>query len=818
MSDSQVTSVLPDPAPAPEAVAAPALEAAATAPAPGAPGVFSLGEHWRGYEIGERLPTADERYLAMQLASMERVIVRVLPIGEQTELRRQAWATLVDFPADHVVARVASHEENGKRYEILAEPAGAPFREWIVTHQAGLEVVEALVEQLGPIIKDLHRQGIALLNLRAEHLHLTPTEVGFTVVLSGLEDAVPVHQTGLIAAEVDPLYAPPEAVGLFAHTPGAGLFAWDWWSLGRILQEATLGKPVLGHLLRRDVSRMTPELRLRAEALLLEKDPPNTRAGAVEMMGELHPRVAEVLSGLLASCRDGRWHWVHLQRWLKRETVTHRYELSRATRLFPWKDERLTVGETADRFAQSQNWDAGEASLFAPAEDATSLIRFLRETPALGPLAAKVDKLLETCDLPAWSELPEGTRRTVATALVWASLAEGSAAMLRVRGRRLDWPGLHALCHEMRAAEVVPLLLALTARPFIELLKPVDGEAARALALLAEGAVPAIEKAENRRWITDNDMASQFEIFELALQGQRVIEQEAERLRTHYASAKDPLLTQALAAKPAEAALALLLAFAGRRPDAYGFIVREAPSAAPAVPAGPTPPEGTAVPVVQDRSKRRVRLVAMAASLVVLAGAGVGLHLWRSGEETGAGVLVEVPPPVDAGPQFVPAPEGAPPGLYEEVHEGFGKVIRGPLRLWDIPADREGPPIVVESVAAASADQAAQALIDARLMLQPYPRRGVPAVIAVRVPTDTRVGLMLYDGEVHALVEPMVHFSASAPEERAWARLGERRVVYLGPPPPPEEPTEDESPEPAPDPDLALRGVTRPARPRRRPV
>jgi hypothetical protein len=195
------------------------------------------------------------------------------------------------------------------------------------------------------------------------------------------------------------------------------------------------------------------------------------------------------------------------------------------------------------------------------------------------------------------------------------------------------------------------------------------------------------------------------------------------------------------------------------------------------------------------------------------------VQLWRTASKAEVAALPVIPPKEDIGPRFVPAPPGAPEGLYEEVDDGFGKVIRGPLRLWDIPADREGAPIVVEAVAPASADQAAQALIDARLMLRPYPRKGVPAVIAVRVATDARVGLMLYDGEVHALVEPTVHFSASAPDERAWARLGERRVVYLGPAPVPEVTTEDEVPaEPAPDPDLAPRVATRPARPRRRPV
>lgn len=815
MSDPLVTSVVSDPAPVPEAVPLPENDAVTPPPAAVPSGAFAGGEHWRGYEVRERLPTTDERYAAIELASMDRVILRVLPIGEQTELRRQAWATLVDFPAEQVTARRAAHEEEGRRYEILAEPAGTPFREWIATHKAGVEVVEALVEQLGPIIKDLHRQGIALLNLRAEHLHLVPTETTFTLTLSGLEDAIPVHQTALIAATVDPLYAPPEAAGLFAHSPGAGLFAWDWWSLGRVLQEATLGKPVLGHLLRRDVSRMTPELTARAEALLLEKDPPNVRAGAVETMGEIHPRVLDVLHGLLASCRDGRWHWSHLQRWLKRETVPHRYELPRGSRLFAWKEERLTVAETAERFSQAPNWDAGEASLFAPAEDATSLIRFLRETPALGGVGARVDKLLEAYDLPGWTELPENTRRTAATALVWASLAGEGGAAFRVRGRRIDWPGLQALCRETRAAEVVPLLQALTTRPFIELLRPIDGEAARALELLAHAAVPAIEQAEKRRWIADDDIASQYELFELALQGQKALEIEAERLRTHYSAAKDPWLTQALGAKSASPTDALLLAFAGRRAETYGFVVRDDPFAVPAAPAAEAVDAPvTPVPAAGGDGVRRKRLTVLAVGLLTTVIGGLGYYLGRSDPASESAVPVAPPPAAASGPKFVAPPVGAPEGLYEEVQEGFGRVVRGPLRLWDVPEDREGPPLIIEAATPASADQTAQALIDARRLLRPYPREGVPAVIAIRVPTESRVGLMLYDGAKHALAEPTVHLSAVEPEERAWVTVAGRKAVYLGAPPPPEPAAEEPLPEPAPDPDTAPRAVTRPARPR----
>jgi len=893
-------------------------------PADSGGGYFAPGQHWRVYQLGEKSGSGPVQfYQALNLNSMEPVIVRVAPIDSAIELRRQVWVLLQDLNSENALSLIEATEEEGHRFEITAAPPPTTLREWLATHQADHNALEQAVRQLTPVLAELHLRGLAHLNFRPELIYVTPgAQGGLTFAIGGLADATPIDQDELVSVGVDPFYAPPEAAGLFLHEPGPGLCAWDWWSLGRVLQEFLLGRHVLGYYLNRDVSRITPELRLRAEALLTEKDPAGVRAGAVELMSKLDPGIERLLRGLLTSLREGRWRSREVKRWLGGSRPPDRYDLPRQAHLFVWKDEAFTVAEAADFFAQEENWDDGEANLFSPSEDTTTLLSFLSREPTQAAVVERLRAVLEQVDLPAWQGLPWQDRRTALAAVAWCVLSDTLApAKLRLRGRRLDWIGLQGLVNAGPAEAIAPLLKALTTKPYIGFVDTVDPEAERALTLLSQSGREAITQAVDAGWLEPGDLAAQGEIMRLAVMPPREVDARLQALRGAYAITRTPVLDGYFSAPKPERWKVLVLVHTGGRPDRFLYIShaehnlgrhqlleqrcaklavfvfwkelhrilrfspwfflpwwivgpvwlallvilyartrdpvttlvfaaavlalrvllqlqirrrvkRHHPEALPwswrdgphrchaeAERVRPAEAEGVAVEVLS----RQVRTLAAEMAAIPLDPRpelrvhSPGFSRLQGGSAAGLlAVLVatsylartpaaEDPVPASGGgtegtadptptlaptlalaqPVFVPPPPGFPPGLYEEVKDGFGRQVRGPLKAWDVPPDRVGPPLVVRRRLPASPDQTAHARIEGERLLRPYPSKGFEAILAVRVPTEpaAEVGLMLFDTGKRALIEPRVLVVEGTPQPKVWTQLGDHRVVFLGNPP-----------------------------------
>jgi hypothetical protein len=123
--------------------------------------------------------------------------------------------------------------------------------------------------------------------------------------------------------------------------------------------------------------------------------------------------------------------------------------------------------------------------------------------------------------------------------------------------------------------------------------------------------------------------------------------------------------------------------------------------------------------------------------------------------------------------------------IFEEANDGFGRHQRGPLKAWDVPPppkDKPPVPLAVQEEGEVNPDQVAYALVSGNLLLEPYPRKGLNIVLAIRVPADHMVGLVLLDTKQRRLVDPRLYLLGESPQPRTWYRIGEQRVVYLGEP------------------------------------
>lgn len=549
------------------------MPAAAAAPFLTADGVpTALGERWNHFQLRAVYPGARHSFLAEDVGQMEKVLISARPIQGAIDWRRRAWAQLSALESLQTLRCREAIEADGWRYEIMAAPPPMNLQEWIAAHRPGLAEVEVLMRQLSETLGALHAEGLVHLNLRPETIHIEEGKGGLEYWLGGLQEVTLFNQPDLIPIEVDPFYAPPEAAGLTRHSPGPTLCAWDWWSLGRVVQQFLIGGHVLGLILNRDVSVPTPELRMRAELLLQEKEPPAVRAGAVEQM-EVEPAALPLLRGLLTGSSDARWRKEAVQRWLQHETVPDYYDLPRTARLWSLGEQVFTIHAAAEYFTRPANWAQGEEMLLNTEQPGT-LANFLNQTPAYRSDWDRLRTVRELAESPAWAEVPSEARRTMTAAIAWLVLSAtgGGRAIFRVRGQAMDNSGLTHLLKSPGGSESVMLFRALLNPSVLEYVEALDPGSGRMLqSVIARGGV-ALKAALENGWLHPTDSAGFIRLFTLSLERMGALQERVHLLHASYATSRHPELARLLSSRTLTPPETVILVFTGEMPDQCGYV------------------------------------------------------------------------------------------------------------------------------------------------------------------------------------------------------------------------------------------------------
>jgi hypothetical protein len=571
MSDSASETVeanrLPEPAPRPPQEGGEKF---------GEEGELTVGQRWHELTVEADYPDGGSRcFVADHGRLLKKVLLRMMPITDATEWRRGAWERLCSMPDLQIVRGISAEEEGGWRYEISDLPPLMTLHEWLACHRPGFSEIETLVTQLAATLGALHAQGVVHLNIRPTSIFIDESGPEPLFILGGLHEATLYTQPDVMPSDVDPRYAPPEAAGVVRHAAGTRLCAWDWWSTGRVVQEFLLGRHVLGVVWDRDVSRMTPELREKAEQLLLERAPAGVRAGALEYMS-LEPALAPLLRGLLTGSWEARWGFDAVRRWLKHEPVQDYYDLPRHARFWSWRGRGFTVAEAAQHFCQAEHWEEGKDLLFQR-ERPDTLAAFLADSPAH---KEDFDRLQHICDLSesvAWGDVPVVARRTVTAALAWLSLANGSGVRtaLRICGEAVDVVGLAELLRKSGSETGVALFTALLSPVVINFVEPLDASAARTLKSLATKGGEAIQHGVQHGWLDPHDTDARARIFELALKAGALLREPIDLLRSLYATSSNAALGTLLGEKNPSPRDAVILAFTAETPERHGYITHE---------------------------------------------------------------------------------------------------------------------------------------------------------------------------------------------------------------------------------------------------
>lgn len=571
--DSPETTALPSQEALPEQVAPLGAEPSTQTGPMRSP--LTVGQRWHNYQIGDQIDTdIGWFYHAVNVGMLEDVQIRVMPCGNDGAVRSQAWQEMHSMNRAGLLRGIEAVEEDGFRFEVTPPLPATNLHEWAACRKATIEDIECIVRQVGDVLMAMHDRGLVHLNLRPETIYL-PMEGSVTqIVVGGLEFVTLYNQPGLIPVPVDPLYAPPEAAGLSKHSPGAGLRAWDWWSLGRILQEVTLGRHVLGVVMNRDISLESPEVRSRAEALLLERDPRAPRAGAVELMPPMSQRLTDLLRGLLTSSRDGRWGTDEIQRWLKQQPVKDRYQLARNEQLFCWKDRMFTVAEAAEFFTHDAEWSDGIKNLFAT-DDATTLVYFVGDRPEYRQVRERIEELHKFMQIPNWKDLTSDARESVIAAAAWLLLG-GEDAKLTLFGQRVDAACVKGLFARGGVASGVAMVKALTAKPYIQLIEQADPDAARLLSTLgATMSGEAISMAISQGWLDLTNPADYARLLLLAMEGERKLFDLRQNLQERFACSREKHIQHLLTQPRLTNAELVLLASTAAQPERYRYVTHE---------------------------------------------------------------------------------------------------------------------------------------------------------------------------------------------------------------------------------------------------
>lgn len=447
------------------------------------------------------------------------------------------------------------------------------LRTWLRANPSPKESwVVMLVGALSATLAALHKNNLGYFRLSPDTVLVEGTDAEPSFSIENPEATIRVDQKELIPIAVDPWYAPPEAAGLLNHSPGENLLAWDWWSLGRLVQEVLLGKPLLHHLLKKEIARDSNESKEKAEALLMDRLEGTLHPGAVEQMPPINPRLERLLRGLLAAAPTARWNNVQVEAWLGGEMPRDHYAQPKHEPLFRLQGHNCTIAEAAEDLSTEKHWAMANEQLLHP-ETAGTLAAFLRNEPSLAHELRRLEDVLQLLKDESYDRLPAAS---VEEAIIILALQQLSEGKLIWRGHRMDAASLREqLQAETGKGDILSTVLALAAAPSIALMDHVDTEIARIIADTHKLVEKISDKAAARGWISKNDILGQTRLWILALEPPATIHRSLEQLHEAFATSTYQDIERLFRIEKPSNDEAVLLAWMAASPRRFGLITHE---------------------------------------------------------------------------------------------------------------------------------------------------------------------------------------------------------------------------------------------------
>ncbi|MCX6951997.1 MAG: hypothetical protein NTV51_07505 [Verrucomicrobia bacterium] len=552
------------------------LEAKDPSSRPGpAAGRVVVGACWNGrYQVSGVWGDATTGwYQATDLTTGEGVLLRTFAAADDVKGRTARFERLRAIPCPHWQRPIESHLTADGLVQVWEGVAGVSLRRWRADQsEPTAEVTAELVRQLALAVEALHAAGLGHFQLNADWIFVREEPAGPHFVVGGLDRVTETEQKGLIMIEADPLYAPPETAGLFKHSPGSALLAWDWWSVGRVVQQFMIGRHV--------VTLVPPDLRAGlpqslgglAEALLFERATGTLRAGAVELMGALEPRLARLLRGLLTSSMDGRWGAESVRSWLAGELPVERYNSARLERFFRIDGRSHSAAEAADRLLGPEHCARVEEHALA-ANQAGTLAKFLAESETHRRDWAQIESVRALEKSTALTKVEPKLRHLVVATLALNSLAQGH---FRWKGKALNPENLRAaLDRPEEFATLRTELIVLSEPALVAQVRRYDHTAADLLEELVKWVLDAELFFEKQVGVKPADLGDPAALWRLALTGETELTATRLKMKTRYAMTTDAAVERVFSVPHPTPVMILVLARMEQEAPRFGFLTHE---------------------------------------------------------------------------------------------------------------------------------------------------------------------------------------------------------------------------------------------------
>jgi len=554
----------------------PSSPAEASVPEPVAAGGLPVPKTlWRNlYTIIDALPDKGgaKRWSATRTDSAEELVLCFTPEVKNSP-RSAVWKQLQNIDLSHLQRAKEAFVVGAYRVEVCGETEGVALDVWRREKPALEDAdVETIVRQLTEAIGVLQASGLVHLGICPGAIFISEPQGKLHCTLGGLEVVTAFEKTLPIAVTSDPFYAPPEAVLLDAHDPGPSLCAWDWWSLGRVVQELILGHPVIDDLPGANVAETSAERIVRAESLLLEQTKGGMLAGAVEAMPPLSERMNMLLRGLLSSAAEVRWGMEAMDSWARQLPVKENYATRRTETKFLWRGRRYSIPDAAKVFQAEENWAEAVINIF-DTDTAGAFAHFIRNAPDKNGYAAQLRELRQLAEAEPLSALPKALQREVVTSIALLSLG---AKNLVWRGKRLDGESLPALLEEKPDnPDSYALVRAFTHRTLTTKIDRHDHAAGKSLTQVGRYAEDSEAIIRRNGWLNGAEEGASERIFRLSISAESALLAIREGLQKKYACCTQYSLDRSLrSVKPTRVDL-VLIAWIEPRAAEQGFVTHE---------------------------------------------------------------------------------------------------------------------------------------------------------------------------------------------------------------------------------------------------
>ena len=232
---------------------------------------------------------------------------------------------------------------DGRLIEVFEYLDGGPLSEWLlVKPKLPEDEIRALVTQLTEGIRAMQEEGgLVHRDIKPTNVFVQATETPFLIKIVDFGLACRIGAGGLSPVEGTRFYSPPECLARHVANDEA-LRSWDWWSLGRIVQDVVDGIGVEQRLtqLQRHLPQEAQGVhRSEREALQFifdevlreqDRDKYHVRAGMVELSEKLpgSARWIPLMKGLLTTKRASRWGHKEVISFLSGKAVREFYSVS----------------------------------------------------------------------------------------------------------------------------------------------------------------------------------------------------------------------------------------------------------------------------------------------------------------------------------------------------------------------------------------------------------------------------------------------------------------------------------------------------------